>query len=155
MSDCAPITDLLLEADPAELRGVGETEVARHVRTCARCAEAAETILGATARLDEALATTRAAVDVDALLRRAESERQQAGPVEKRTRVLRLPGWRRWGALAAAASVAALLLARSGEPPAPAGARIAVPQPALEVAEGDNVAVIPTNDPDITVLWFF
>src|SRR5687767_15981082 len=50
-AECGQLRELLLTADPAELRGQGDSAIARHVRSCQRCAEAAQRILGATALL--------------------------------------------------------------------------------------------------------
>jgi hypothetical protein len=58
--------------------------------------------------------------------------------------------------MAAAAALAALFLGTEpqlpGEPYRPPPE---TPGLGLEVPEGQNVAVLATNDPDITVLWFF
>lgn len=66
------------------------------------------------------------------------------------------PRWTRWTALAAAAVVATLLLVRSDElPPGPSivSPLEAATPPTVESASED-VAVIETDNPDITVVWF-
>ena len=62
----------------------------------------------------------------------------------------------RWVGLAAAAAVAGLLLvARGGDPPAPLPVAQAQALPTVEEASTGGVAIIETDNPDITVLWFF
>ena len=163
MSDCASVRDLMLEAEPASLAGHGDDPVATHLRTCASCAALARTVLAETASLDRFLSAT-GQVDATALVEAA------LGPVEPRSTgsspesagepVLRrriAPAFpRRWAALAAAAAVAGLLFVRGDRPlpvkpiPGPQG-----PPPLVEAAPGQNVAVLATGNPDITVLWFY
>lgn len=163
MSDCTNFLGALLEAEVDELRGYADTALSHHVAQCASCAAAAERILDANRALDRALAPTPA-LDVEAVLARARpaaarggndrsSRRPEAGhasrPVGRR--------WRAWAGLAAAASVAALILISEREPGLPG-----TPDPPLKRAQAlveapadRKVAVIQTDNPDITVLWFF
>ena len=161
MSECTRPLEPLLEADPDELRGVGESKTAEHVRSCARCAAAAERVLRHNAALDAALAQSPDAPDVDALLRRArlQIDEPMRGPRDTtpdgaRARAWRR--WRRWAPVAAAAALAALLLIGDREPEligTPGAPRTAV-APLVESPD-QNVAVIQTDNPDITVLWFY
>lgn len=154
MSACADVRALLLEAEPAELRGLGSSTAAAHVRDCAACARIASQILEDTAALDAWLG---AAPDppIEALLERA-GERAGATP-------FRRPGpflaRHRWAALAAAAViVAVVLVSRAGAPPGVAGPMTlatAEPPPVVAESPAGTVAVIATDNPDITVLWFF
>jgi len=147
-------SEALLEAGAAELRGVGTSAVARHVRACDRCAARAREILTATEELDGALSRFAGAEpDVKVILRRA----GHAGPVSLAVGGLRRR-WR-WVTLAAAAVAAGVLLGPPGRRPAPTPA----PPPAAEAATlpavvapaSGSVAVIATADPKLTVVWFF
>ena len=140
---CAKHRPALLTADPDELRGIGDSELARHIRECARCASDAQRILGTTAmlaaRLDRSarISKTRgAAVKSDAL------------PV--------------WWALPIAAVLASVLIGgqrwrdRDAEVVPRVGAlqRIELPVevPVVNVRADRNVAVFRTTD-NITVVW--
>ncbi len=93
-------------------------------------------------------------LDVDAILSRAAVKVDP--PVRQRRG---LKGF----ALLAAASLAALLLVRGGEPLLPGSpgfpgapvAPVVVAYADFETPEGSNLAVLPTGNPDITVLWFY
>jgi len=158
MTTCEGYREALLEAEPDDLRGIGQTEVARHVRTCPACARAGEIILETTASLNAFLDSEVPVPDLDALLRRATAsavtpprQAERPGPVAS------WRGSRRWVALAAAASIAALLLLPDRPAPLPPVATVATaaPLPTVESAPGQTVAVFETENPDITVLWFF
>ena len=164
MSACAPFRELLLEAEAAELRGEGESLLARHVRACSSCARAAALILGETARLD-ALLSEAPPLDVDALLARAVVvSGSAAAPVGTHRPARGAPPHRRfsrrlWVPTAAAAALAALLLWQADEmqtPPASVtAARERSTLPLVEPVPGQDVAVLQTDDPDITVVWLF
>ena len=149
MTDCPRYADALLEAELDELRGIGDTPVARHVRGCPRCASSGRRILEAHARLHGAL-SKRPDLDVHALLARARASAARRG-APPRTPM------RRWIALAAAASLAAVLLWTEREPPLDGTPWVATAQaPSVVEAPADrDVAVFETDDPDITVIWFF
>ena len=148
--DCAAARALLLEADPAELRGEGESPLAAHLRACADCRSRAETILAGEAELDAALRTLA---------------RPSAEP-----RVIPLRPRQRWGGrtvpaaatfAALAAAVAGLMLVRPHAPP-PRGAtaeqiaQLMYPAPPVARAEaGQSVAVLKTSDPGVTVVWVY
>ncbi len=146
MSDCAHVRDLMLDAEPASLLGAGDDPVAAHLRACPACAALARILLEETAALDRFLAEP-GSVDTGALVDAA---------LNSRPRVVRILPRRHWLALAAAAAVAGLLFVR-GDRPLPVTPSVA-PQgspPLVEPAPGQNVAVLATNNPDITVLWFY
>jgi len=148
--ECAAARALLLEADPAELRGEGGSPLAAHLRACAGCRAAADAILAGEAELDAALRTL-------------------ARPSEE-TRVIPLRPWRVGGMriapavasfAALAAVVAAVMLARP-HPSPPRGAsaeqiaRLMFPVPPVARAEGGrSVAVLKTSDPGVTVVWVY
>ena len=160
MSDCASFRELMLEAEPAELRGKGESLLARHVRDCPACARTAALLLEETERLDAFLADAPP-LDVDAVLARAGVASGAATPeaAPSRLRIRRFPLRRVWVPLAAAAALAGLLLFRGPGPTrVPAtdmAAREAPAPPLVEALADQDVAVMPTNDPNITVVWIF
>lgn len=160
MSDCASFRELMLEAEPAELRGEGESPLARHVRNCPACARAAAVLLQETEHVDAFLADAPP-LDVDAVLARAGIAPRRAAPgtAPGRLGIRRFPTRRVWVPLAAAAALAGLLLLRGPEPTrVPAtdmAAREAPAPPLVEALADQDVAVLPTNDPNITVVWIF
>jgi len=148
--DCAAARALLLEADPAELRGETDGPLAEHLRACAACRARADAILAGQAELDAALRTLSTA-----------SRDPKVIPLAARR------GWGRRIAPAAvsfaalAATVAAVMLSRPGDAGPPRGtadriARLLFPTPPVARAEGGrNVAVLKTSDPDVTVVWVY
>ena len=156
MTTCSDIRKLLLEATPAELRGEGEGALAEHLRECALCRRRAARLLEAEAALDAALGAG-GALDVEAVLARAAQAameltwRERAGSAVRSLASVR----RGWIPLAAAAVVVTLLLvARSpAPPPLPAVARSEA-LPLVETTSADAVAIIETDNPNITLLWF-
>ena len=155
MSDCARALEYLLDAEPDELSGRSDTEVGRHVRECDRCRAASQKVLDSTARLDAALAVVPDDFDFAAILRRAKS------PESKRHTATVGPIRRRWGGIATvalAASIVGLLVLSDRDDPLPGTAvtaRVTVQLPIVDAAADQDVAVIETDNPDITVLWFF
>lgn len=189
MTACDHVRDLLLEAERAELRGVGTTSVAEHVRACPHCALVADRILAETDRL-AAYLDVHAAPPTSDILRRAGipggvgavpvpearevpgirevPEAPDVADVPEAREVPRAPGApsrraarRRWvwaPVAAAAAAVAVLFLTRASRRPLPnpLPTLVAVqPTPLVEPTTRGTVAVFRTDDPDITVLWFF
>ena len=152
MKRCGDIRTRLLGAEPEELAGTGPSEVAEHIRTCEACRSVADAILAETAALDGHLASLPSAPDVDAILAAAGVERSSP---DATAGVIRFPYWRRWSALAAAAAVAGVFFLPGDAPLQVTGTITVAPPPLVEAAPAQNVAVLPTADPDITVLWFF
>lgn len=152
MNACRDLRARLLEADPRELAGLGPSEVADHVRTCAACGAVAGAILEETAALGRFLAEAGQPPDVEAILTSAGVPRSEPGAA---ARVFSFPSWRRWSALAAAAAVVGLLLLPADAPVEVADIPPLEGRPLVEVPPDRNVAVLPTANPDITVLWFF
>lgn len=146
--DCPTARDLLLEADPAELRGEGDSPLAAHLRDCAACRARAQAILAGEAELDAALrslAAARTGTRVIALWPRH--------GLARRVGTIAVP-------LAAAAAAAGVVLLR----PAPAGekpgvttekiARALFPrQPVVRPGPGRSAMVLQTRDPGVTVVW--
>jgi len=168
MTDCASCRERLMEASPAELRrvvagrpegrvtsvgpsGPGSKGIAGHLARCPACRAEVERVVDGLDALDMALDGPPDGIDVDLVLRRARNEQDRAG--------------RRWprhpvriaAALLAAATLALLFRQQSdGPPPRPTPVIAALPSvPDVEVPAGRNVAVLPTDNPAITVLWFF
>jgi hypothetical protein len=159
MSTCSDFREMLLEAEPSELRAEGGGALAEHLRRCDGCRRAALVILAANDDLAEALAGEADPAAVDAVLRDA-GVASVAGEAPPR------PGpWRRarnwaWAGGALAAAVAGVILIRGRPAPTPpslVSARVAAQErlPVVADASADRVAVLATDDPDITVLWFF
>lgn len=71
MTGCTRFLEAMMDADPRELRGEGDSELARHVPECPRCRAAASRILLDTEALDRALDEMLPPMDVDAVLERA------------------------------------------------------------------------------------
>ena len=144
MMNCLDVRSLLLEAEPEELEGKGSTPLAEHVRTCRACGALAGRILEETAALDGFLGQVGSGPDADAIL---------AGAQE--AKVIPFPAWRRWSAVAAAAAVAGLFFLREEAPMQIVDTNTFGERPLVEAAPDQNVAVLATANPDITVLWFF
>lgn len=146
MKSCSIDRDRLLIADTADLEGTSGTELADHVASCPECAEAAARILRLNRALDEALSHAPT-LDVDAVLARA-SMRSVSGT---RSRA-------RWGglsALVAAAALTGLLLWPGwGSPPGDPSTTPTRSYSDYEPVSG-NLVVLPTTNPDITVLWLY
>jgi predicted anti-sigma-YlaC factor YlaD len=152
MTDCTFDRGALLVAELDELRGRGDTDVARHVRECARCRDAAGTILARTAALG-------------ATLDRGVAARVAADPA----RVASDPAWRRrtiarrvlYALPVAAAAAVALFFAggellRAGDDIEPFTPPARVPHsPVVNAAGNGGVAVMSTPNPAITVVWTF
>jgi anti-sigma factor RsiW len=150
MITCGAARELLLEAEPAELRGQGGSELAVHLQSCAACAARARYIV----EQQEVLAST-----LDGL-----PSALVAGPglAAVRTRSGR-PIYRRWQVLvplALAASVGGLLVVRH-RPPGPqtvAPLQVAAVTPRqldVQVPAGQSVAVFQTANPHIVVIWSY
>jgi hypothetical protein len=134
---CGGARRALLSADLQELRGEGPSALAQHVRSCAKCAAAAQKILVMTAALADRV--ERATVPARAN-RRAKT-------------------WPMWVALPLAAAIATVLIVRddNGVAPSPAPAALhTVKQPVtrtvVNAPPNRNVAVIEATN-KITVVW--
>jgi predicted anti-sigma-YlaC factor YlaD len=151
--NCTEARGLLLEAELAELRGEGESEVARHVRECTRCRAMAQEIVEQEGALAQALAGVRPQVSADT----AAAETAAAKVLSLR------PRWkRRWAAIipaALAATVAGILLTSNGTPPAvvPSTTEDAAVAavPVVDATSSDTYVVFNTDNPDIVVVWLY
>ena len=150
--NCELALERMLDADPEELEGRGDSELISHIQGCGRCqAVAAELVAG-----HEMLAAQIHSVDVDRGVERVlPAVRRAATQRVRRRRLIRfaLP--------AAAAAVLALFATRDRVPSVPLGnppARLAGPaleQPTVRLAPNTNALVLKTNNPKITVVWFY
>jgi hypothetical protein len=152
---CRDVREAMLEADPAELTQARNNPLAQHLRDCSRCREAARAILDAEQALAAELQRLVPEPDLDLVIREGSTtgvegtDRLGRGrPLASRKTTL-LP-------LALAAGLAALLLLR--EPSLP-GAPFTPPDRSaafeVEPSPDQNVMVLATKDPNITVVWLF
>ena len=154
---CAEARLRLLEVEPHELEAGRGDELADHIAGCAACAADVAHLLAFQRELDDVLGRVPQ-LDAAEIVRRARTPRGDG-----RRGADRGPGrvaWRRretWLSLAAAAALVLVVLwqrpprAMPGDPwSAPL-----VDPPTLEAPAGRDVAVLPTSNPDITVIWFF
>lgn len=148
--DCETAFERLLEADPGELTGQNDSELAVHMRACVRCRAVAERILAAQDRLAAALDELHPLTEVGVAVRQVRERRQAALRRER--------AWR-WGPVAAAAVIAVAMVLKS----LPAG-RLTVAEveavPAeveilVEAATSQNVMVFETRDRSAKVVWFY
>jgi hypothetical protein len=145
---CESARELLLEAEPAELRDEGDRPLAVHLRTCAACGRRAAFLLEQTDWLRDALATVRAAQGQP-------DSHTVTGPARGMAR--------RWPVLvplALAAGIAGLLLVnRRGVTPFHGGPpEIAGGNPTsldVQVPPGQSVAVFQTANPNVVVIWSY
>jgi len=155
---CSEAQAALLEADLPVMRGEGDDPLAVHIRSCSRCRKMALVILDGEAGLARSLASALPPLDLDEILERAKDAEETEAILLTPNRPFRAP----WGIgktlvpLAAAAILTALFL---GSPPnlpgpeyTPATAGVGLE---VEVPQGRSVAVMETNNPEITVLWLF
>jgi hypothetical protein len=153
---CLDARRALLEAELETLEGGGNGPLARHLRECTGCSSVARAILEGEAALSDAL--NEAAPRLD--LRKVMDLAGEAEAAVARKGVQELRSWRRpapalaFLPLAAAAAATAFFL---GRPPSLPGPTYSPPASGggLEVQApgGGALAVLQTNNPEITVLW--
>ena len=157
---CAGFRELLLEADPAELSGAGDSLLALHLRDCARCAADAERVLAAQKDMADALAdiTASAAPPPAAVSTRQRGLRAWSTSISRgRARPRLIMG----AAPLAAAAVLALLFVRQRDSnellrlePDIEPVAVADGVPVVNVTTAHDVAIMKTADPNITVVWY-
>jgi hypothetical protein len=153
---CVDARRALLEAELNTLEGVGDEPLARHVRECPGCSSVARTILEGEAALCDALKRAAPRLDPQRLL--AVAGEEEAAVARRGVQPLR--SWKRPARalallpLAAAAAATGLFL---GRPPSLPGPPYAPPASVggldVQAPGGSGVAVLQTNNPEITVLW--
>jgi anti-sigma-K factor RskA len=148
--ECKTALERLLEADPAELSGRGDSELATHLQECERCAAVAKQLLAGQQELAAELGELGPRTGVEEALSRARVRRRQ---VARRRNT-----WRVAAPLAAAAAVTAVLLVGSPDGRMP-GEIVSLPapriEPVVEVAAAQNVMVFETQDQSAKVIWFY
>ena len=146
--NCELALERMLDADLEELEDRGGSELVIHIQGCGRChAVAAELLAG-----HEMLAAEIQPADVDRGVERVlPAVRRAAIQRVRRRRLIRfaLP--------ATAAAVLALLVTRAPVPALPLVDPQAQPagQPTVRLAPNTNALVLETNNPKITVVWFY
>jgi hypothetical protein len=151
-AECVQLRELLLTADPAELRGEGDTAIARHVRTCERCADAAQRILGATALL----AARQSALAVGAARVSRITDHGSRITEQRRKSVAESPAW--WALPIAAVLATVMIASTSGEPEvlprvgSLEDVKRPVSVPVVNAPANRDVAVFQTTE-NITVVW--
>jgi anti-sigma-K factor RskA len=148
--NCDTALERCLEADPAELAGRGDSELATHVQECPRCRAVGEKLLAGQEELASALSEARPRTDVSAALIAVSERRRKARRWER--------SWR-WGPVAAAAAIAAVLILQA----LPTGrfaegelaSAPAVIEPLVEASAGQNVMVFETRDQSAKVIWLY
>lgn len=155
---CEIARDRILEADPAELTNEVTGDLAEHLETCSACRTLAERVLESERALAGAVTAMEPGLDVDVALARVPSGRGWGA----------VRGWRRAGLalpLAAAAVAAFVMLKPAGnlgqavafDPSSPVVARALGwdrPAPVVRNTSHASVAILRTENPDITIVWF-
>jgi anti-sigma factor RsiW len=155
---CAATREWILEVNPEELGRYATGEHADHLTACPECRALADEILGADVALRDTLASVEPALGVEAALVRA----REGASAQKATR--RRRSWQVAVPLAAAALGGILLMNRPAPAPVPAfdpatmrAARalgLVGTRPVVNAQGHQSVAVLPTENPNITVIWF-
>jgi hypothetical protein len=173
---CVEMRERLLEADPAELLGEGDSTVALHVAGCAACTAAAQRILRSQQELADALSQLSArrapagdarvvsagtgasvksagrVVSVDTSASAKSTGRPALGARRSLLRVM--------PPVAAAAVLMLFLLQQRATDelprlePVPEPTAYALDMPVVNATGGSDVAVMQTSNPNITVVWF-
>lgn len=148
-ADCRHQLDRLLAADPAELAGRGDSDLALHVRECNRCAAVAARLLAGQEQLAASLIELRPRTEASVAL---------AAVHARRGRKLAWESAWRWGPVAAAAALAAAMVLRALPSRTMEGGRVPVAEiqvePLLDAPSGENVMVFETRDRSARVIWF-
>jgi anti-sigma factor RsiW len=149
--NCELAFERMLEADPEELAGQGDSELAAHVKQCSRCGAVAAEILAGQELLASGLRQLRVDGTVEELL--PEVRRVAATPRRRLLTRVALP-------LAAAAALALLVVGDRSEilPSAESATPIAQaprPEQSVRLAPNTNAVVFKTSNPKITVVWFY
>ncbi len=148
--NCDSAFERLLEADPAELAGQGDSELAIHVRDCPRCQAVGSRLVGGQELLAAGLTQMVPHTDVEGALSAARARRSR----DRRRQQL----WQ-WGPIAVAAAISGVMILQAlpGTPmlegevgPAPAAV-----VPLVEAPADQNVLVFESSDQSAKVIWFY
>ena len=149
--NCEMALEQMLESDMEDLTGESGTDLAGHVVTCERCQAVASEIVEGQRRLADSLRAMESGRAVDTVLGEV---RAQATRRSRRTRAfgVLVP-------LAAAAALALLVTSdRSGMVPASpvvTESAKAPPRALVRLPPTTNAMVLKTDNPKITVVWFY
>ena len=150
--NCEMALEQMLASDVEDLTGESGTDLAAHVVVCERCQAVASEIVEGQRRLADGLRAMEAGRTVDAVL---DEVRAQATRRRRRARV--------FGVLvpfAAAAALALLITSdRSGRVPSdavvPESATAVPPRTLVRLPPATNAMLLKTDNPKITVVWFY
>ncbi len=151
--NCEMALEQMLESDVEDLTGESGTDLAAHIVTCERCQAVASELVDGQRRLADGLRAMEAGRPVDAVL---DEVRAQATRRRRRARA--------FGVLvpfAAAAALALLITSdRSGTVPPPSDAVVPesatpVPRTLVRLPPATNAMLLKTDNPKITVVWFY
>jgi hypothetical protein len=149
MMECDQARRRFLEADLAELTAEADTDLGRHLATCARCRSEAERIRTAEGALGDWLRARTPRGDLAGALARARTA------ARRRSRVRRFGGA---AAMLAAAALAGVLLVPTRPPPVPAPHVAEAPSRNgtffVTAPPGREMVVVHTADPKIVVVWY-
>lgn len=151
--NCELAFERMLEADPEELGGRGDSELAAHIAQCSRCRAVATEILAGQDSLAAGIRHVETMGDVDAMLpaiRRAAARRMKR-------RMLA-----RFAVPLAVAAALALLVVGDREPAAldidpsvQLGRSRLRAEQTVRLSPNTNAIVFKTSNPKITVVWFY
>ena len=149
--DCRMAVQRMLEAEPGDLAGHGDSELAVHVRGCERCSAVAARLLEGQAELGRMLDAMDPRTDIDEALARARR-------VRRRTR--QRSAWRVALPVAVAAALAGIVFLRPTPVQQLPGSDVQVVErwEAREFVEPQtnrNVLVYETRDRSAKVIWFY
>ncbi len=139
--NCQPWLDQMLEAEPEELRGRGESPLAGHIRSCEACRTRAALLVRSAELLDRSLAAEAA-----------------SPPLPRRSRLHHYGAIRVVLPLAAAAVLALVFFAPDRRRmPIPAASVAEAPPavPSVTPPPGHSAAVMQTGNPDIVIVWLY
>lgn len=149
---CPDMRERLLEADPAELRGEGDSRVAHHVAGCAACTAAALHILTSQQQIADALSELSALAAQ--VVPPAPAEPVRSARDTRRSLLRAMPP------LAAAAVLVLFLFQQRTVDelprlePVPEPTAYALNTPVVNATDASDVAIMRTSNPNITVVWF-
>ncbi len=150
--NCELALERMLDADLEELEDRGDSELVAHIQGCGRCHAVAAELLAGHEMLDAQIHSVDAGRGVERVL-----------PAVRRAAIQRVRRRRliRFALPAAAAAVLALLVTRDPVPSVPLvdpQAQLAGQPPeqqTVRLAPNTNAVVLKTNNPKITVVWFY
>jgi anti-sigma factor RsiW len=146
---CEIAFERMLEADPEELSPESATELGAHIAGCERCRAVAQEILAGQRLLGDAVKEFEAEGQVDTALHGVRA----AARARRRWRMASV-------ALLPLAAAAVLVLLVTGDrgrnTPTPTASRADLPsRPTVTLPPTTNAMVLQTENPKISVVWFY